>query len=379
MSMEGPRIYVEHGDALESYSDTLFDSEDELQELLAKHTQLLSADDEPMRWLLITREAGVPDGVVAADRWSIDHLFVGQDGVPALVEVKRASDTRIRREVVGQLLDYAANGAKHWTADKLRQLAKDELGDEYEPKLLQHLGPGDDSPTETRIDAFWTSVEANLRNGRMCLIFAADRLPSELVTVIEFLDRVMPGIEVRGVQVQKYAFEGKRLLVTRTKGKVESIANSTRVLPSDPVVRDFLTRLRSRIDETLGPCREQYEVPKNLRKQLSYWRSYTDIGGASYVVHFGGYVREAWSPIYVGFRLETADQTTRDQWFARLNAITGSLPVGTHLAVPGKSVTALVEIPWTKPEELNDHLLLHIADLFEKFMTAVRPMLESDR
>jgi hypothetical protein len=30
--------------------------------------------------------------------------------VPTLLEVKRSSDTRIRREVVGQMLDYAANG-----------------------------------------------------------------------------------------------------------------------------------------------------------------------------------------------------------------------------------------------------------------------------
>jgi hypothetical protein len=32
-----------------------------------------------------------------------------QNAVPTLVEVKRSSDTRIRREVVGQMLDYAAN------------------------------------------------------------------------------------------------------------------------------------------------------------------------------------------------------------------------------------------------------------------------------
>jgi hypothetical protein len=32
-----------------------------------------------------------------------------QDAIPAIVEVKRSTDTRIRREVVGQMLDYAAN------------------------------------------------------------------------------------------------------------------------------------------------------------------------------------------------------------------------------------------------------------------------------
>jgi hypothetical protein len=40
----------------------------------------------------VTREAGVPDGDDASDRWSLDHLFLDQDGVPTLVEVKRSSD-----------------------------------------------------------------------------------------------------------------------------------------------------------------------------------------------------------------------------------------------------------------------------------------------
>ena len=47
-----------------------------------------------------------------AGRWTI--CFLDQDGIPTLVEVKRASDTRIRREVVGQMFDYAANALLHW-------------------------------------------------------------------------------------------------------------------------------------------------------------------------------------------------------------------------------------------------------------------------
>lgn len=37
-------------------------------------------------------------------------------GFPVLVELERATDTRLRREVVGQMLDYAANGTAHWKA-----------------------------------------------------------------------------------------------------------------------------------------------------------------------------------------------------------------------------------------------------------------------
>ncbi len=52
----------------------------------------------------------------------MDHLFVDQAGVPTIVEVKRSSDARIRREVVGQMLDYAANAVVYWNLDHLRAM-----------------------------------------------------------------------------------------------------------------------------------------------------------------------------------------------------------------------------------------------------------------
>jgi hypothetical protein len=71
--------------------------------------------------LLIEQECGVPAREAGADRWSIDHLFIDQDAIPTIVEVKRSSDTRIRREVVGQMLDYAANATEHWRFDHMRE------------------------------------------------------------------------------------------------------------------------------------------------------------------------------------------------------------------------------------------------------------------
>ena len=43
---------------------------------------------------------GIPGNEDGAGRWSVDHLFLDQDAIPTLVEVKRSTDTRIRREVV---------------------------------------------------------------------------------------------------------------------------------------------------------------------------------------------------------------------------------------------------------------------------------------
>jgi hypothetical protein len=68
----------------------------------------------------VKRELGAAFEEDAPDRWSLDHLFLDEEGVPTLIEVKRSSDTRIRREVVGQMLDYAANGAELWGLEKIR-------------------------------------------------------------------------------------------------------------------------------------------------------------------------------------------------------------------------------------------------------------------
>ncbi|MBS1252773.1 MAG: hypothetical protein MAG451_01815 [Anaerolineales bacterium] len=111
--MSGQIYLLQEDGTLQSLSEQPYGSEDLLQMLLEKYPDLLAGDQidesEPRRWLLVSREAGVPSEEDGYDQWSLDHLFLDQDGIPTLVEVKRSSDTRIRREVVGQMLDYAAN------------------------------------------------------------------------------------------------------------------------------------------------------------------------------------------------------------------------------------------------------------------------------
>jgi hypothetical protein len=111
--MAGGKIYLRERGGLVPMTEAPYDAEDVPQRLLADYPDLLAGDQmrpsKPRRWLLVTREAGIPGAEGSGSRWSLDHLFIDQDAVPTLVEVKRSSDTRIRREVVGQMLDYAAN------------------------------------------------------------------------------------------------------------------------------------------------------------------------------------------------------------------------------------------------------------------------------
>lgn len=119
------RIYTRSltGD-LEPLEEEPFPTEDELQELIAKHPELLDGEqirpDEPRRWILVTREKSISDSPAASARWALDHLMVDQDARPTLVEVKRGNNPEIRRTVVGQLLEYAANASVTWKAEELR-------------------------------------------------------------------------------------------------------------------------------------------------------------------------------------------------------------------------------------------------------------------
>ena len=110
------RIYTRSPEGgLEPLEAEPFSTEDELQELIANHPELLDGEqmrpDDPRRWILVTREKGIAESPGAGARWALDHLIVDQDARPTLVEVKRGSNSEIRRTVVGQLLEYAANAA----------------------------------------------------------------------------------------------------------------------------------------------------------------------------------------------------------------------------------------------------------------------------
>ena len=122
--------------------ETDFLTEVDMQELLANYPNLIPGDqiDEgnPRNWLFVGREISVPSKEDEKSRWSLDHLFIDQDGIPTFVECKRATDTRARREVVAQMLDYAANGIQYWNLESLSRAAiktAQESGSSIEEKL----------------------------------------------------------------------------------------------------------------------------------------------------------------------------------------------------------------------------------------------------
>jgi len=212
---------------------------------------------------------GIPDSADSSDRWSIDHVFLDQDGIPTLVEVKRSTDTRIRREVVGQMLDYAANAVVHWPIEKLQAEFETSCRDANvspEEKLREVLGN-----TASESD-FWAKVKTNLQAGKVRLLFIADDIPSELRRIIEFLNEQMDPAEVLGVEIKQFIGDGVQSLVPRVIGQTaEAETRKGRQRPKRQWDEEsFLNDLRQRRgDEEVQIARTILDWAKTAEQPLS--------------------------------------------------------------------------------------------------------------
>ena len=217
------RIYVINDGELQAMESQPFAAEDDFQELLVNYPDLLigdASDHVGQRWMLVTREMGVPDSESSGDRWAVDHLFLDQDAIPTLVEVKRSSDTRLRREVVGQMLDYAANAPVYWQLAEIQSRFEqtcEEAGKDPSARVLETIGKQDGD--ESDVDDFWLLVDTNLRAGRLRLIFVADVIPPELRRIVEFLNAQMNPAEVIALELRQYESGGLQVLVPTTLGQ----------------------------------------------------------------------------------------------------------------------------------------------------------------
>ena len=218
-------VYVMHADGSTQLMDNIRckSEELELQRILEQNPDLLPGDqidpEDPRRWLLIKREMPVPDPATGTDRWSIDFVFADQDAIPTFVECKRSDDTRARREVVGQMLEYAANGHYYWNKETLRSFAEQAAaarGQSLDDALRSLMPSTADSP-----DAFFEMLEQNLREGQLRIVFFLERSPMELRSVVDFLNKQMERSEVLLVEARQYRWEGTRVVVPVLFGYTE--------------------------------------------------------------------------------------------------------------------------------------------------------------
>lgn len=297
-------IYIKQGDTLIEMTEQRYDAESVLQQLLTDHPNLLVGDqdgEQRKRWLLVQAEMGVGDDPEGGGRWSLDHLFLDEEGVPTLVEVKRSTDTRIRREVVGQLLDYAANAPTYWGIERIRTAFEAHhaaLGADPDAELAAHIGPGADP------DRFWEDVATNLSAGRLRLVFVADIIPPELRRIIEFLNEQMTRTDVLGIEVRQYLAPDSDLvtLVPRVIGQTEAAKDTKRAVSGRPRNRwgehELLETLRATNPGELGECMVRlYEWMRDQSARPSWGTG----AQASVTMWLGEREDDASNPVSIGF------------------------------------------------------------------------------
>lgn len=229
------RIYRLDGDGEPlPLEETPFPAEAEIQRLIAAYPEVLAGEAmtpaEPRRWLLVGVEVPVPDSAGGA-RWFLDILLIDQDARPTLVEVKRGANPEVRREVLGQMLDYVAHAERYWPVETLRTLcekAHEAREGGFGGALAALLD--EDEPDA---DKFWDDVDANLRASNLRLLFAADGIPDELARVVEFLNRQMDTVEVLAVDLRRFTGGGDAAtLVPRVIGRTARAGRAARSRPS---------------------------------------------------------------------------------------------------------------------------------------------------
>jgi hypothetical protein len=288
------------------------------------------------RWVLIAREMGLASEENGAVRWSVDHLFLDQDGIPTIVEVKRSTDTRIRREVIGQMLDYADNAVMYWPVETL-QARFEKTCEAQHPKqeptealaallALEGTNEGD-------LTAFWLRVKTNLQAGRVRMIFVADVIPLELARVVEFLNTQMDPAEVLAVEVKQFANDSLRTLVPRLIGQTAEAQAKKGSVQRQWDERSFFRDLEQRqgADEA-SVCREllRWAEKRNLEptwgrgaKDGSFTLRYS-LDGSTYPLVV------AWTYGRVEIQFQTLatkppfnDEAKRLELLRRLNQISG--------------------------------------------------------
>jgi hypothetical protein len=244
---------------------TDYDAEVDIQRLLAQHPELIPGaqinPNDPRRWLFISREVGVPNEEHGSDWWALDHLLLDQDAIPTFIEVKRSANSQIRREVVGQMMDYAANATAYWPEHRIRELLNSRCESEsIDPEeLVRELLTQDEG---INVNEYWERVRTNLRAGKVRLLFVADHIPAELRRIVEFLNSQMDPAEVLAVELPQYIGSEQKAIVPRVLGRTtESEVRKRQTGPTTKWTEErFFAAFEEQNDaETSASCRTIYE------------------------------------------------------------------------------------------------------------------------
>ena len=190
---------ISHRERAGVKGDSLPYKEDWLQTFLAQHPEVLPVRefgpwefDQP---ICVARELRTGESLI-----SLDLLFLSYHACPILVEVKRFDNREQYRDVVGQLLEYAADLSK-WDIKRLDEGIRAAAAHEKRRapgvnsiedcvRRLADLYAGEHGQVpDDFIPRFYQKLQRNLDDGRFLLLIVGDGIRDSLIPISEMLNR----------------------------------------------------------------------------------------------------------------------------------------------------------------------------------------------
>ncbi|MGB0562577.1 MAG: hypothetical protein ACPGVO_12370 [Spirulinaceae cyanobacterium] len=294
--MSGGIYLIQGNDQLVAMTEKPYDSESLLQELLERYPNLLGVaphttaqQQTPLNWLVVRRTGSIPTEDVGIERWSLNHLFLDQQAIPTLVEVQHEGEPRLRQEIIGQMLDYAANAAVYWPVES--------IVDQFEVNCRrQNRDPeqvfADFLGAEAHEEQFWQQVKTNLQAGKIRLVFVADHVPAGVQRVVEFLNKQIDPAEVLAVEIKQYISpeNGLKTLVANVIGQTAEAIQKKASTSRERRQWDessFLTAYAARFGEDeLALIRKLYDwIRHNGDEMKIHWGTGDRYGGFAARLH----------------------------------------------------------------------------------------------
>lgn len=199
-----------------------------LQELLEKSPETLPTgyvDNIFAPLIFVAREVEVESGY-------IDNLYISAKGYLVIVETKLWRNPESKRQVVGQILDYAKD-VSTWNYEKLNSVYT-----EYNKGKVLFSEMINKGFYEAEDESYFVDiVEKNIQASRFLLMVVGDGIREDVVKMAEFLNSsVSMQFQFALCELEVYELEnGKRLVVpqltTKTKVITRTLVNSA--VPSE--------------------------------------------------------------------------------------------------------------------------------------------------
>ncbi len=202
---------IKGDDELIAMNEKKHASELNFQNLIKKYPDLIPGDqidtENPRKWLFVGEEVQFP--VVGSGPIRLDLLFLDQDGVPTLIELKRSEDDRLKRGVVAQIMEYGANILLSMDTRSIREMVESN----------NDTSVNDFLEVEDGEEEFWEKVYDNLKAEEIRLLIVADEIPTRLQNIIEFLNRNLKSVTILAVEIKQYIKGDTKTLVSRVIGQ----------------------------------------------------------------------------------------------------------------------------------------------------------------